>query len=276
MTCDVRLLTFHRDGSLRPGLVTPEGVAELAAGDFNMLLSMPPKEVESLATGPRLEEAGLRLGPCSPRPGKIVCVGLNYRRHAEESGMPVPEAPILFSKFANTLAASGDGVRLPAVAQQYDYEAELGVVIGRPARDVSEARALDHVWGYCCCNDVSARDLQFRSTQWLLGKSLDRFLPVGPQLVSADEAGDPQTMRLRCLVNGDLRQDSSTADMVFGVAELVSYASRFWTLEPGDIIATGTPSGVAQGRPDRPWLRPGDEVVVDIDRLGRLVNRMAA
>jgi len=271
----VRLLTFHRDGELRTGLLTADGVAELATRDFNALLTLPPDQVERLATGARLEEAGLRLGPCAPRPGKIVCVGLNYRRHAEESGMAVPETPVLFSKFANSLAAHGDDVPLPDVAEQYDYEAELGVVIGRAARNVSEADALDHVWGYCSCDDVSARDLQFRSTQWLLGKTLDRFLPLGPHLVSADEAGDPQAQSVRCLVNGDVRQDSSTADMVFGVAELVGYISRFWTLEPGDVIATGTPQGVAQGRPDKPWLRPGDEVVVEVGRLGRLVNRMA-
>ena len=212
------------------------------------------------------------LAPIEPR--QFFCIGLNYRRHAAETGMAVPETPILFSKYANSLAASGDDVPLPDVAQQYDYEAELGVVIGRPARGVSEAEALDHVWGYCNCNDVSARDLQFRSTQWMLGKTLDRFLPVGPYLVSADEVGDPQALRVRCTVNGDVRQDESTADMVFGVAELVSYISRFWTLEPGDLIATGTPQGVAAGRPDQPWLVPGDEVVVEVGALGRLVNRM--
>jgi 2-keto-4-pentenoate hydratase/2-oxohepta-3-ene-1,7-dioic acid hydratase in catechol pathway len=270
----VRLLTFHRDGELRTGLVTTDGVAELAAGDFNALLTLPPAEVERLATGTRVDEAGLRLGPCSPHPGKIVCVGLNYRRHAEEAGVPMPATPVLFSKYANALAASGDEVPLPDVAELYDYEAELGVVIGRTTRGVSEADALGHVWGYCSCNDVSARDLQTRTTQWLLGKTLDRFLPIGPHLVSADEVGDPQALRVRCTVNGDVRQDSSTSDMVFGVAELVSYISQHWTLEPGDVIATGTPQGVAQGRPDKPWLRAGDEVVVEVGDLGRLVNRM--
>jgi len=186
----------------------------------------------------------------------------------------VPETPILFNKFSNTPAASGEDVPLPEVAEQYDYEAELCVVMGRAARRVSEADALDHVWGYCNCNDLSARDLQFRTSQWMLGKTLDRFFPIGPHLVSADEVGDPQALAIRCLVNGDVRQDSSTADMVFGVAELVSYISRHLTLEPGDVIATGTPEGVAQGRPNREWLRPGDEVVVEIGALGQLRNRM--
>lgn len=270
----MRLLTFHRDGELRTGLLTSDGVAELAAGDFNSLLALTPVEIERVATGTPLSEAGLRLGPCAPAPGKIVCIGLNYRRHAEETGAQVPDAPILFSKFSNSLAACGEEIPLPDVAELYDYEAELGVVIGRSARNVGEAQAGDYVWGYCNCNDVSARDLQFRSTQWLLGKSLDRFLPLGPYLVSADEVGDPQTLRVRCSVNGSLRQDSSTADMVFGVAELVSYISRHWTLEPGDVIATGTPEGVAQGRPEKPWLRPGDEVVVEVGDLGRLTNRL--
>ena len=272
----MRLLTFHRDGGLRLGLVTPDGVAELAADDLNALLAGPPAAIERLATGPRANEAGLTLGPCVPRPGKIVCVGLNYRRHAEETGSPVPAEPILFNKFSNTLAASGEDVPLPDVAEQYDYEAELCVVMGRTARRVSEADALDFVWGYCNCNDVSARDLQFRSTQWMLGKTVDHFFPIGPHLVSADEVGDPQALRVRCLVNGEVRQDSNTADMVFGVAELVSYISRYFTLDAGDVIATGTPQGVAVGRPDKPWLRPGDEVVVEVGNLGRLRNRMIA
>jgi 2-keto-4-pentenoate hydratase/2-oxohepta-3-ene-1,7-dioic acid hydratase in catechol pathway len=272
----VRLLTFHRDGELRTGLVTEAGVAELAHGDLNALLAGAPAEIERLATGRPVDEAGLRLGPCVPRPPKIVCVGLNYRRHAEEAGMAVPETPVLFGKFSNTLAASGEDVPLPDVAEQYDYEAELGVVIGRTARGVSEADALDHVWGYCNCNDVSARDLQFLSTQWMLGKTLDRFLPIGPHLVSADEVGDPQALRIRCTVNGEVRQDSNTADMVFGVAELVAFISRHFTLEAGDVIATGTPQGVAQGRADKPWLRPGDEVVVEVGGLGRLRSRMTA
>ena len=270
----MRLLTYRSDAGLRVGLVTPDGVAELAETDLNALLALPPGEVERQAGGTRSDEASLTLGPCVPRPGKIVCVGLNYRRHAEEAGMAVPDQPVLFSKFSNTLAASGEDVPLPDVAKLYDYEAELCVVIGRTAQRVSEADALENVWGYCNCNDLSARDLQFVSTQWMLGKTLDRFFPIGPHLVSADEVGDPQALSIRSIVNGDVRQDSNTADMVFGVAELVSYISRHFTLEPGDVIATGTPQGVAQGRPDKPWLRAGDEVVVEVGNLGRLSNRM--
>ena len=272
----MRLLTFHLDGGLHAGLRTSGGVADLGGGDFNSLLALSPGELEARAAGPRREEAGIRLGPCIPAPGKIVCIGLNYRRHAAEAGMQVPAEPVLFSKFGNALAASGEEVPLPAVAEQYDYEAELGVVIGRRAAGVTEADALDHVWGYCACNDLSARDLQFRSTQWLLGKTLDHFLPVGPYLVSTDEVGDPQALAIRCSLNGELRQDSSTGDMVFGVAELVSYISRHFTLEPGDLIATGTPEGVIQGRQDKRWLRAGDEVVVEVGDLGSLTTRLVA
>jgi 2-keto-4-pentenoate hydratase/2-oxohepta-3-ene-1,7-dioic acid hydratase in catechol pathway len=228
------------------------------------------------SAGEELDEETLQLAPCVPSPGKIICIGLNYRRHAAETGSPVPDTPILFAKFNNSLAASGEDIPLIAAARQYDYEAELAVVIGRRARDVGEAAALDHVFGYTNANDLSARDLQFRSSQWTLGKALDKFLPLGPQLVTTDEVGDPAHLGIRCFVNGDKRQDSSVGDMIFGVRELVSYISRYITLEPGDVISTGTPEGVAQARPDQPWLKPGDEVVVEIDGLGRLVNRMIA
>ena len=205
-------------------------------------------------------EEGLRLGPVVPRPGKIVCVGLNYRRHAEESGLPIPETPVLFSKFGNSVAAHGEPVPLPPVATEYDYEAELGVVIGRTARSVGEDEALAYVFGYCTANDISARDLQSRTSQWLLGKTLDKFLPLGPYLVTADEVGDPQTLRIRCWLNGELRQDSSTADMIFSVAQIVSYSSHYFPLEPGDVISTGTPEGVILGMAEKRWMKPGDEV----------------
>ena len=229
-----------------------------------------------MSLGQPLDLPSLRLAPCVPHPGKIVCVGLNYRRHAIETHAAIPSHPVLFSKFGNALAASGEEIPLPSVAVQYDYEAELVVVIGRQATRVGEAEALDHVWGYCNGNDLSARDLQSQSSQWLLGKSLDHFAPIGPWLVSRDEAGDPSAMPIRCAVNGELRQDSSVGDMIFAVPELVSFISRHITLEPGDIIFTGTPQGVALGRPDKPWLRAGDEVSVEVGSLGRLVNRMTA
>jgi len=218
------------------------------------------------------EEATLTYGPCVANPGKIICVGLNYRRHAVESGMAIPTSPILFPKYSNAIAAPGEPVVLPANAMEYDYEAELGVVIGQRAKNVSEQEALNYVLGYCNLNDLSARDLQFRTSQWLLGKTLDQFMPIGPYLVTPDEVGDPQALDIRCWVNGALRQSSSTADMIFSVAYLVSYLSQYMTLEPGDVIATGTPEGVVFGMQEKQWLKPGDEVSIEIAGLGRLTN----
>lgn len=221
-------------------------------------------------------EADIQYGPCVTRPEKIICIGLNYTRHAEESGAALPEVPILFSKFNNALAGAHEAVPLLDNAVEYDYEVELGAVIGKEARAVSVPNALDHVLGYCTVNDLSVRDLQMRTSQWLLGKTLDKFMPVGPYLVTADEVDDPQDLALRCWVNGDLRQDSSTADMIFSVAECISYISQYMTLKPGDLISTGTPEGVVLGRAEKDWLQPGDEVTVEIENLGRLTNPLVS
>lgn len=223
-----------------------------------------------------LDEARLTYGPCVANPGKIICIGLNYRRHVEESGMTIPTLPVLFSKFSNTIAAPGEEIVLPVNAVEYDYEAELGVIIGKRAKSVSEQDALNYVLGYCNINDLSARDLQMRTSQWLLGKTLDKFSPIGPYLVTADEVGDPQALDIHCWVNGDVRQNSCTADMIFSVAYLVSYISQYMTLEPGDVISTGTPEGVVLGLKEKRWLKPGDEVTIEIAGLGRLTNTMIA
>ena len=224
--------------------------------------------------GALLSADQVTLGPCVPQPGKILCVGLNYARHAAEGGQAIPETPVLFSKFNNSLAGPDEDVPLPASAVEYDYEVELTAVIGRTTRDVSVDDALDHVAGYCCSNDVSARDLQMLTGQWLLGKTLDKFLPLGPWLVTSDEVPDPQALGLRCWLNGELRQDSNTADMIFSVAEIVSYTSRYMTLEAGDVISTGTPEGVIMGMDPRVWMKAGDVVSVEVDGLGRLTNRL--
>lgn len=225
-----------------------------------------------------LEEEGLVWGPCVTHPGKILCVGLNYRKHAAESNLPVPDYPILFSKFGNTLAGHGQEIVLPEASTQVDYEAELAIVIGKTAKAVPKESALEHVFGYCCANDLSARDLQMRTSQWLLGKTCDGFCPLGPALVTADEAGDPNRLPIRTTVNGELRQNSDTSDMIFSCEEIVSYVSHYMTLDPGDVILTGTPEGVVLGYPPekRVWLAPGDTVTVEIGNLGRLTNRMAA
>lgn len=267
------ILLHHRtpDG-IRLAVRTPEGFRDTGGVTLDDVLAGG----EPRPQGPVLDEGSLRLAPAVPNPGKIVCAGLNYRLHAIESGADIPANPILFAKLDNTPAASGEDIPLKPISTQYDYEAELVVVMGRRATDLAPGEVMDAVWGYCNGNDLSARDLQSQSSQWLLGKSLDRFGPTGPWLVSKDEAGDPAAMRITCMVNGDLRQDSVVGDMIFAVPELISFITRHMTLEPGDIVFTGTPSGVADGRPDHPWLVPGDEVVVQVGPLGRLVNCMVS
>jgi 2-keto-4-pentenoate hydratase/2-oxohepta-3-ene-1,7-dioic acid hydratase in catechol pathway len=210
------------------------------------------------------------------RPGKIICVGMNYRDHAAESGLEVPSQPVLFAKWPNALVGPGEAIVLPPGCDQVDYEAELGVVIGARARGLGVDEALGAVAGYVCVNDVSARDLQFADGQWTRAKSLDTFCPVGPRLAPASEIADPQRLGIRCLVNGEALQDSSTEHMVFSVAELVAFISEAITLEPGDLIATGTPAGVGFTREPPIYLRPGDEVTVEIDGIGALTNPVVA
>jgi 2-keto-4-pentenoate hydratase/2-oxohepta-3-ene-1,7-dioic acid hydratase in catechol pathway len=206
------------------------------------------------------------------RPGKIICVGLNYRDHAEETGAELPKAPLLFAKWGNTLIGHGEAIVLPPESAEVDYEAELGVVVGTGGRHIAEARALDHVRGYICVNDVSARDLQFADGQWTRGKSPDTFCPVGPRLVPREEIADPQALAIRCVLNGEVMQDSTTANMIFSVAEIISYVSRTVTLDPGDLIATGTPAGVGVFRDPKVLLKDGDEVTVEVEGLGALTN----
>jgi 2-keto-4-pentenoate hydratase/2-oxohepta-3-ene-1,7-dioic acid hydratase in catechol pathway len=213
--------------------------------------------------------------PIDP-PSKIVCVGLNYRDHAEEQGAPLPERPILFAKWPNTLGGPGDPIVVPSISTKVDYEAELGVVIGSRVRGVSRENALEAVRGYLCLNDVSARDLQFTDGQWTRGKSPDTFCPVGPELVPAVEVPDPQALAIKAILNGEVMQDSSTANMVFGVAEVIEFISQAITLEPGDLIATGTPAGVGAFRDPPVFMQPGDEVTIEIEGLGALTNPVRA
>ena len=286
----MRLLTFHHNDALQMGIHTEAGVinvAQASHGHDGIPLTMDAvirggaqaiKALQDLAQQPAanwlLNEQDLQPGPCLGNPEKIICIGLNYKRHARETGMAIPETPVLFSKFNNTLAETGESIPLPDNAVQYDYEVELGVVIGKKARYVSVEDALEYVFGYFTVNDLSVRDLQFRTSQWLLGKTPDKFFPTAPYLVTADEVGDPQNLGLSCWVNGELRQNSNTADMIFSVAECISYISQYMTLKPGDVISTGTPEGVVMGMTEKNWLKPGDEVVVEVEGLGRCTNRM--
>jgi 2-keto-4-pentenoate hydratase/2-oxohepta-3-ene-1,7-dioic acid hydratase in catechol pathway len=207
-----------------------------------------------------------------PRPGKLICIGLNYRDHAAESKMAIPERPVVFSKFTSSVIAPGEPVVLPASSTQVDYEAELAVVIGRRAKNVSAARALDYVLGYTCFNDVSARDFQFADGQWQRGKSCDTFGPMGPAIVTTDVVSDPHQLSIKLVLNGNTMQDSNTNQLIFPVPELIEFLSRTITLEPGDVIATGTPAGVGFARTPPVFLQPGDKMEVIIEKVGWLNN----
>jgi 2-keto-4-pentenoate hydratase/2-oxohepta-3-ene-1,7-dioic acid hydratase in catechol pathway len=210
------------------------------------------------------------------RPGKIVCVGLNYRDHAEEQGVELPKAPLFFAKYTTSLIGPGEAIRIPPIVTQADYEAELGVVIGSRVSRISCENAFEAVRGYICANDVSARDLQFADGQWTRGKSPDTFCPVGPRVVPAAEIPDPHALRIRALVNGEVLQDSTTANLIFGIDEIISYASQTSTLEPGDLILTGTPAGVGVFRDPQRLLAPGDSVTIEIEGVGELTNPVVA
>ena len=253
---------------------TIEEVFERGGGaELQRLIDRARKE-----SGFHVDEAKVEFGPCVTRPEKIVCVGLNYRKHAAETGQAVPRQPILFNKFNNALNAHRGTIRVSQEpAEHFDYEVELVIVMGKAARKVAEADALAHVFGYCTGNDFTARDLQRVSSQWMLGKTLDGSAPVGPYLVTADVVGDANRLKLECRVNGEVRQSSTTADMVFDCAAIVSYVSRHFTLRPGDLIFTGTPEGVIAGYPKEKqvWLKAGDQVACSIEKLGELQFTLA-
>jgi len=298
----MKLLTFIEEQEYRLGIKTEQGILDVAATAEQLNLRGVPSTMEevieqgelglaalrklvlkasSVPGFPRsvwLEEEALRFAPCIPSSNKIICVGLNYRRHAEETNSPIPQTPILFSKFNNALSAHGDEIELPAASSQVDYECELAVIIGNKTRQVTKEQAMNYVFGYCIANDLSARDLQMQSSQWLLGKTCDGFSPLGPYLVTADDVENPNDLWMKTTVNGEVRQSSRTSDMIFACEEIVSYISRHFTLMPGDVILTGTPEGVVMGRPpeDQVYLQPGDVVTVEIEKLGTLTNRMVA
>jgi 2-keto-4-pentenoate hydratase/2-oxohepta-3-ene-1,7-dioic acid hydratase in catechol pathway len=228
-----------------------------------------------------VKESSITFGRLFTNPGKIVCIGLNYRAHVMEANMKLPSVPILFNKYNNALAAHNCTIKLPPrdIAYKFDYETELLIVIGKQARNVSEADALNYVAGYCTAHDFSARDLQLEtpSAQWMIGKTLDDFGPIGPYFVSADLVGDPNNLKIETRVNGEVRQSSNTSFMIFSPQKLLAYITRMWTLEPGDIIWTGTPEGVILGYPKdkQVWLQAGDEIVSSVEKLGSLKFKLA-
>lgn len=262
----MRICSYRRDdGSIRAGIVEGDTVRDAGT---------TPWAVAAGDVIGRVDEVAL-LAPI-PTPGKVVCVGRNYAEHAAETGSAVPTEPQLFAKWANAVVGSGVDVELPSITRALDYEAELVAVIGRTAHRVSEHDALDYVLGYTCGNDISARDLQFDDTQWTRGKALDTFAPMGPWIVTTDEIPDPQTLGIRCLVNGDVRQDDTTAHMVFSVARIIEFITDAITLEPGDVIYTGTPPGVGHGCTPPAYLAAGDTVRVEIDRIGAIENQIVS
>ncbi len=285
----MKILYYKQGDKLLPGIVTDEGIIGL--NSFSIAfgqkqysnLSLTLKDLEQIKGSEQIlldktnvmREGDLVIGPCVPFPPKIICIGLNYRKHAIESGMQIPAVPVVFTKYSNTLIDFGNDVRLGAEGEQFDYEVELGVIIGEKCKNVTKKDALNYVLGYCVANDMSCRDLQFKTSQWLLGKSLDTFLPLGKYFVTADEIGDPQNLQLTCTLNGELRQNSNTADMIFSVAEIIEFLSKHMTLEAGDLILTGTPQGVIMGLPEKNWLKSGDVVEVRIDKLGHTENKMS-
>ena len=253
------------DGTIPTGM---RALLEKSGGDFSTLKSV----VAAASAQARLKLADVILGPVVPDPEKIICIGLNYRDHAHETNLPIPEVPTVFAKYSNTLIGDGDAIVITSATSQVDYEAELGFVIGRRAKDVSDKEAMDFVAGYTIFNDVSARDYQLRTSQWTLGKSFDTFGPVGPALATKDEVPDPHALSIRLRVGDELLQDSSTSNMIFSVARIVAHLSSAMTLKPGDIVATGTPAGVGFTRKPPRYLRAGETVRVEIEGLGVLQN----
>ena len=263
------------------GLQTENGIVDVAAESARRGMYAPTDMKEAISMGVEgLEELAqdaqcytdAPLAPAVTGTDRIFCIGLNYRQHAKECGLPLPPAPVLFNKFGNALAADGEPVTLNPDYKEYDYEAELVVVIGKPARNVSAEDALDYVFGYTCGNDLSCRDLQFvRGNQWVLSKTFDGFAPIGPCIVPAKEI-DPNHLAISSTVNGEVRQNSNTSDMIFSPAQIIADLSRHFTLQPGDLIFTGTPQGVMHGYPadQKNWLKPGDKVEVTIENIGTL------
>jgi len=273
----MRLVTYDPGDGPRAGILDGDRVSAVAgdappASVDDLLRAGPLDDVEPAGQGVLLAEVTL-LAPVQ-RPSKIVCIGLNYGAHAAEAGIDPPEFPTFFAKFANALAAPGAAVPLPSYSEKVDYEAEVAFVIGETAREVAEGDALSVIAGYTLLNDLSARDYQFKTPQWMPGKVFDQSAPCGPALVTPDEAGPHDAIEIALDRNGERLQESSTADLIHSIPALVAQLSMLMTLEPGDLVATGTPAGVGGAREPHIWLEPGDEVVVSSPQLGRLETRI--
>ncbi|HWB85078.1 MAG TPA: fumarylacetoacetate hydrolase family protein [Bryobacteraceae bacterium] len=282
----MQFVTLQRPGYIEPGVIFGDQVMGLRGSGFNDLVSVVSGGPEALdrvkryAEHPRGSELIDRdkvtlLAPI-PRPTKIICVGLNYRDHAEESNLPIPEVPTIFSKFPTAVIGPGRPIVLPKNSQKPDYEAEFAFVIGIGGRHIPESRWREHVFGYTIVNDVSARDYQMATTQWTMGKTFDTFAPIGPAIVTVDEIENPHDLDISLTVNGEELQHSNTRNLIFNIPKLVAFLSSVFTLEPGDIVSTGTPAGVGAARKPPRWLKAGDTVAVKIQGIGELINPVVA
>jgi 2-keto-4-pentenoate hydratase/2-oxohepta-3-ene-1,7-dioic acid hydratase in catechol pathway len=282
----MRLVTFQRDAHPEPGAIVGDDIVSLRGAGFPDLLSVIAGGADAFDRVQRwlydppwsqlIKTADAKLRAPLQRPPKIICIGLNYREHARETKMEIPQVPTMFAKFATSVIGCGEPIVLPRNSTKPDYEAELAFVIGRHGRHIPAEKWQDYVFGYTNFNDVSARDFQMRTSQWMIGKTFDTFAPMGPAIVTADEVPDPHALDIGATINGEVLQHSNTNDLIFKIPELIAYLSSVFTLEPGDIVATGTPSGVGFARTPPRWLAPGDEVVVRVEGLGDLRNPVVA
>jgi 2-keto-4-pentenoate hydratase/2-oxohepta-3-ene-1,7-dioic acid hydratase in catechol pathway len=282
----MRLLTFEREARLEPGVLNGEEIISIRGAGFDDMLSVVAGGAGALERvgrwlynppwGDIVKAADVALRAPLPRPPKIICVGLNYREHARETRMEIPEVPTIFAKFPTAAIGCGEPIVLPKNSTKPDYEAEMAFVIGKHGRHIPAGEWREYVFGYTNFNDVSARDFQMRTSQWMIGKTFDTFAPMGPVIVTADEVADPHALDISTTINGEVLQHSNTSDLIFKIPELIAYLSSVFTLEPGDVVATGTPSGVGFARKPPRWLVPGDEVVVRVEGLGDLRNPVVA
>ena len=277
----MRLVTYTSDARTRAGLLRDDEVVDawdlLGGGGSSLRELLGADRLAELAEadGPTTPLDEVELLPPIPDPEKIIGIGLNYAEHAKEGRTEPPSSPTFFAKFRNALRPDGATVELPAASEKVDYEAEIAFVVGQRAKDVTESDAIDHIAGYTLFNDLSARDLQFATPQWMPGKVFDGAAPCGPAIVTPDEAGPPDALEIALDLNGERMQEACTDDLIFSIPALLSHLSSLMTLEPGDLVATGTPAGVGGAREPRVWLKPGDELVVSSPQLGRLVTRIA-
>jgi 2-keto-4-pentenoate hydratase/2-oxohepta-3-ene-1,7-dioic acid hydratase in catechol pathway len=274
----MKLVTFVSGGvSPKVGVVEGSQVREVFGfSEMTAAIAAGLPAITAAAKGPVQQLSSVKLLAPIPRPPKVICVGLNYRDHAIESNMPIPTIPVIFSKFSNTVIAPGEDVIIPKNTEKPDYEAEFAFILGKPGRHVSKENAMDYVFGYTCVTDVSARDFQLATSQWLMGKTFDTFCPMGPWIVTADEIPDPHNLNIGLKIDGEVVQNSSTKELIFNVPELVAHLSSVFTFEPGDVVSTGTPPGVGLGRKPPRWLKPGETMTVWIEGIGELTNRCVA